>query len=130
MKQLFALVRKVAPSDASVLIQGENGTGKELIANAIHQHSKRADAPFIKINCAAHPERADRVGAVRPQARLVHRRGRRQDGLLELADGGSLLLDEIGEMPLPLQVKLLRVLQEREFTPGRRHRGHSSRTSG
>jgi DNA-binding NtrC family response regulator len=117
MKQLFALVRKVAPSDASVLIQGENGTGKELVANAIHRHSRRADSPFVKVNCAAIPselmeseifghKRGSFTGALADRA-----------GILELADGGSLLLDEIGEMPAALQAKLLRVLQEREFTP-------------
>jgi DNA-binding NtrC family response regulator len=117
MKQLFALVRKVAPSDASVLIHGENGTGKELVAAAIHQHSNRARAPFIKINCSAIPselieselfghKRGSFTGALADRA-----------GVLELADGGSLLLDEIGEMPAALQAKLLRVLQEREFTP-------------
>ncbi len=117
MKQLFALVRKVAPSDASVLIHGENGTGKELIAAALHQHSNRAKAPFIKINCSAIPselieselfghKRGSFTGALADRA-----------GVLELADGGSLLLDEIGEMPAALQAKLLRVLQEREFTP-------------
>ena len=117
MKQLFTLVRKVAPSDASVLILGENGTGKELVASAIHQNSKRAKGPFIKINCSAIPselieselfghKRGSFTGALADRA-----------GVIELADGGSLLLDEIGEMPAALQAKLLRVLQEREFTP-------------
>ena len=77
MKQLFTLVRKVAPSDASVLIVGENGTGKELVASALHQNSKRAKGPFIKINCAAIPVRVHRVGALRSQARVVHRRAGR-----------------------------------------------------
>jgi DNA-binding NtrC family response regulator len=117
MKQLFAMVRKVAPSDASVLIQGENGTGKELIANAIHQNSKRAKAPFIKINCAAIPSE------LIESELFGHKRGSftgalaDRPGVIELADGGSLLLDETGEMPAALQAKLLRVLQEREFTP-------------
>ena len=118
MKQLFALVRKVAPSDASVLIQGENGTGKELVANAIHQPQQARRRAVRQDQLRGHPVRADRVGDLRPQARLVHRRaGRPRRAILELADGGSLLLDEIGEMPAALQVKLLRVLQEREFTP-------------
>ena len=99
MRQLFQLIKSVAPTDASVLIHGENGTGKELVASAIHEHSKRKKGPFIKINCAAHAERADRVRALRPQERRVHRRGSDKTGLMELADGGSLLLDEIGEMP-------------------------------
>jgi DNA-binding NtrC family response regulator len=117
MKQLFTMVRKVAPSDASVLILGENGTGKELVASAIHQNSKRARGPFIKINCAAIPSElieSELFGHKRGSftGALVDR-----PGVIELADGGSLLLDEIGEMPAALQAKLLRVLQEREFTP-------------
>ena len=117
MKQLFALVRKIAPTDASVLIHGENGTGKELIAAAIHQNSKRAKAPFIKISCAAIPSE------LIESELFGHKRGSftgalaDRSGVIELADGGSLLLDEIGEMPASLQAKLLRVLQEREFTP-------------
>ena len=117
MKQLFTLVRKVAPSDASVLILGENGTGKELVASALHQNSKRAKGPFIKINCAAIPSE------LIESELFGHKRGSftgalaDRPGVIELADGGSLLLDEIGEMPAALQAKLLRVLQEREFTP-------------
>jgi DNA-binding NtrC family response regulator len=117
MKQLFTLVRKVAPSDASVLILGENGTGKELVASALHQNSKRAKGPFIKINCAAIPSE------LIESELFGHKRGSftgalaDRPGVIELADGGSLLLDEIGEMPASLQAKLLRVLQEREFTP-------------
>ncbi len=117
MKQLFTLVRKVAPSDASVLIVGENGTGKELVASALHQNSKRAKGPFIKINCAAIPSE------LIESELFGHKRGSftgalaDRPGVIELADGGSLLLDEIGEMPAALQAKLLRVLQEREFTP-------------
>ena len=117
MKQLIALVRKVAPSDASVLVHGENGTGKELVASAIHQLSRRTNGPFIKINCAAIP--SDLI-----ESELFgHRRGAftgavaERSGLLELADGGSVLFDEIGEMQPALQAKLLRVLQEHEFRP-------------
>jgi DNA-binding NtrC family response regulator len=117
MKQLFELMKMVAPTDASVLIHGENGTGKELIAAAIHEHSKRAHQPFIRINCAAIP--ADLI-----ESELFgHRKGSftgaiaDKVGLIEMAHGGSLLLDEIGEMPPALQVKMLRVLQEREFRP-------------
>jgi len=122
MRQLFHMIGSVAPTDASVLVVGENGTGKEMIAAAIHGHSKRAEGPFIKINCAAIPselieselfghKRGAFTGAVSDKV-----------GLMELADGGSLLLDEIAEIPLHLQVKLLRVLQDREFRPvgGRR----------
>jgi len=117
MRQLFHLIRSVAPTDASVLVHGENGTGKELVASAIHQHSKRATGPFIKINCAAIPSE------LIESELFGHKRGAftgavsDKTGLMELADGGSLLLDEIGEMPANLQVKLLRVLQDREFRP-------------
>jgi DNA-binding NtrC family response regulator len=117
MRQVLALVRKVAPSDASVLLHGENGTGKELVASAIHQLSRRVNGPFIKINCAAIP--SDLI-----ESELFgHRRGAftgavaERAGLLELADGGSVLFDEIGEMQPALQAKLLRVLQEHEFRP-------------
>lgn len=117
MRELFELVDAVAPSEANVLVQGENGTGKELIANAIHQRSDRAAGPFIKINCATLPKdlieselfgykRGSFTGATTDKV-----------GLLELADGGSLMLDEVGEMPTFLQTKLLRVLQEREYRP-------------
>jgi DNA-binding NtrC family response regulator len=117
MRELFDLVGAVADSEANVLIQGENGTGKELIANALHYNSRRGKGPFIKINCAAIPKdlieselfgyrRGSFTGAVTDK-----------DGLLEQAQGGSLLLDEIGEMPSYLQTKLLRVLQEREYRP-------------
>ena len=117
MRQLFHMIKMVAPTDASVLIQGENGTGKELVATAIHEHSNRKQRPFIKINCAAIPselieselfghKKGSFTGAVSDKI-----------GLMEMADGGSLLLDEIAEMPATLQVKLLRVLQDREFRP-------------
>ncbi len=117
MKELFDMVAAVAASEANILIQGENGTGKEVIANAIHVASQRAKGPFIKINCAAIPKelieselfgyrRGAFTGAVADKV-----------GLLELAEGGSLLLDEIGDMPAYLQTKLLRVLQEREYRP-------------
>jgi len=109
------MVRNVAPSEANCLIVGENGTGKELVANAIHALSMRAKGPFIKINCAAIP--ADLI-----ESELFgHKKGAftgaiaDQDGLFEQANGGSLLLDEIGEMPPYLQTKLLRVLQERAY---------------
>jgi DNA-binding NtrC family response regulator len=117
MQDLFELVESVAGSEANILIQGENGTGKELIANAIHYNSKRAKGPLIKINCAAIPK--DLV-----ESELFgYKRGAftgattDKEGLFELAEGGSLLLDEIGEMLPYLQSKLLRVLQDREYRP-------------
>jgi DNA-binding NtrC family response regulator len=117
MAEAFELVRCVAPTDANVLIVGENGTGKELVANAIHALSLRADKPFIKINCAAIPEEL-------MEAELFgHRRGAftgaiaDRVGLFEAARGGTLLLDEIGDMPPHLQSKLLRVLQDHQARP-------------
>ena len=117
MHELFELVESVAASEANILIQGENGTGKELIANAIHYNSKRTKGPFIKINCAAIPK--DLIESELFGYRKGAFTGATMDkeGLFESAEGGSLLLDEIGEMPSYLQTKLLRVLQEREYRP-------------
>src|SRR5688572_26369988 len=117
MKDLFELIESVAASDANILIQGENGTGKELIANAIHYNSNRVKGPFIKINCAAIPK--DLIESELFGYKKGAFTGATADkvGLFEMAEGGSLLLDEIGEMPPYLQTKLLRVLQEREYRP-------------
>src|SRR6187401_655265 len=117
MKDLFELIESVAASDANILIQGENGTGKELIANAIHHNSNRVRGPFIKINCAAIP--TELIESELFGYRKGAFTGATSDkvGLFEMAEGGSLLLDEIGEMPPYLQTKLLRVLQEREYRP-------------
>src|SRR5687767_3887324 len=117
MKDLFELVESVAASDANILIQGENGTGKELIANAIHYNSNRSKGPFIKINCAAIPK--DLIESELFGYKKGAFTGANNDkvGLFEMSESGSLLLDEIGEMPPYLQTKLLRVLQEREYRP-------------
>ena len=115
MHDIFEVVKKVAMSRATVLVQGESGTGKELVARAIHFNSTRANAAFIKLNCAALPE------SLLESELFGHEKGAftgamaRRPGRFELAHGGTLLLDEISEIPLSLQAKLLRVLQEREF---------------
>jgi len=117
MQQVFTMVRRVAASDATVLIGGESGTGKELIARAIHNSSDRADKPFVPVNCAAIPRelleselfghvKGSFTGAVKDRT-----------GKFAQADGGTLFLDEVGEMPLELQPKLLRALQEMEIEP-------------
>jgi len=110
-------VESVAGSDANILIQGENGTGKELIANGIHYNSKRAKGPFIKINCAAIPKDLIESELFGYKKGAFTGAQNDKEGLFEMAEGGSLLLDEIGEMPSYLQTKLLRVLQEREYRP-------------
>ena len=117
MRDLLELVENVAASEANILIQGENGTGKELIANAIHFNSKRSRGPFIKINCAAIPKDLIESELFGYKKGAFTGALNDKEGLLELAEGGSLLLDEIGEMPPYLQTKLLRVLQERAYRP-------------
>lgn len=115
IQQVRQMMSQVADTDASVLILGESGTGKEVVARNLHYHSKRRDAPFVPVNCGAIPaelleselfghEKGAFTGAITSRA-----------GRFELANGGTLFLDEIGDMPLPMQVKLLRVLQERTF---------------
>lgn len=115
MARVHALIRQVAPTDSTVLIRGESGTGKELAASAIHQNSRRAEGPYVRLNCAAIPEglmESELFGHERGAFTGAHAR---KPGKFELADGGTLLLDEIGELPLPLQAKLLRVLQQGEY---------------
>jgi DNA-binding NtrC family response regulator len=115
MRAVFERVRTVAPTDATVLIEGESGTGKERIALALHEFSERAKGPFVPISCAALPEsllEAELFGSEKG-AFTDARKDRK--GRFELADGGTLFLDDIDDMPLPVQVKLLRVLQERNF---------------
>ena len=117
LRKVFRLVEKVADTNASVLIEGESGTGKELIARAIHYKSRRAARPFLAVNCGALPE------SILESELFGHTKGAftgaigDKKGLFRSADGGTLLLDEIGEMPPALQVKLLRALQEHEVTP-------------
>lgn len=115
MLRVYDLIEKIGPTKTNVLIEGESGTGKELVAKAIHHQSPRRDKPFVAITCSAIPEglmeselfghmKGSFTGAIANKA-----------GLFEMADGGTVFLDEIGELPLPIQVKLLRVIQERSF---------------
>ncbi len=117
IQKIGALIRKVASTDATILIMGESGTGKELVARAVHGYSTRAERPFIPVNCGAIPaellesemfghERGAFTGAIGQRA-----------GMFQLANGGTIFLDEVGEMSPTLQVKLLRVLQDRELRP-------------
>ncbi|MEJ5226982.1 sigma-54 dependent transcriptional regulator [Thermodesulfovibrio sp.] len=114
MLQILDIVRKVTPTSATVLISGESGTGKELIAKAIHYNSPRKDKPFIAINCAAIPETLIESELFGYEPGAFTGANTRKIGLLESAQGGTIFLDEIAELPLTLQSKLLRVLQEKE----------------
>lgn len=115
MHQIFETIRTAAPSDASVLIEGESGTGKELIATAFHAQSQRASGPFIRINCAAIPHELIESELFGYKRGAFTGADRDKRGLIEAANNGTLLLDEIAEMPSHLQTKLLRVLQERRL---------------
>src|SRR6476469_2897464 len=115
LRPVLARISKVAPTDSSVLITGETGTGKELVARAIHKRSQRASRAFVSVNCAAIPP------ALIASELFGHEKGaftgalQRRAGRFELADGGTIFLDEIGDLPPDTQLALLRVLQEREF---------------
>jgi PAS domain S-box-containing protein len=117
MKELFESIKRVAATEATVLVFGETGTGKELIARSIHEESARASKPLVRVNCAAIP------GTLMESEFFGHERGAftgataKREGRFALADGGTIFLDEVGELPLDLQAKLLRVLQEGEFEP-------------
>ena len=118
MRKTMALARKLAQIDTTVLIQGESGTGKEVVADWICSNSSRAKGPYVKVNCGAIPENlleSEMFGYVPGAFTGALKEGKQ--GYFEAANGGTIFLDEIGEMPLSLQVKLLRVLQERELTP-------------
>ena len=115
MQDLFGKIRKVAPTDSTVLIQGESGTGKELVARALHNLSRRAKAPLISVNCAAIPETLIESELFGHEKGAFTGATAGRAGLVEAADGGTLFLDEIGELPLEAQARLLRVLQEGEI---------------
>ncbi|MCO4038529.1 two-component system response regulator CbrB [Pseudomonas aeruginosa] len=115
MQELYSKIRKVAPTDSTVLIQGESGTGKELVARALHNLSKRAKAPLISVNCAAIPETLIESELFGHEKGAFTGASAGRAGLVEAADGGTLFLDEIGELPLEAQARLLRVLQEGEI---------------
>ena len=115
MRGLFSLIKKVAPTDSTVLILGESGTGKELVATSIHDNSERTDQPFIKLNCAAIPEELLESELFGHEKGAFTGATKFKPGKFDMANGGTLFLDEIGDMPFNLQAKVLRILQEQEF---------------
>ena len=117
MQQVRALIEKVARSMAPVLVQGESGTGKELVARAIHDVSPRAGQPFIAVNCGAIPEHLLEAEFFGYRKGSFTGANEDRDGFFQAAHGGTLFLDEIGDLPLAMQSKLLRVIQERSVRP-------------
>src|ERR1700690_1868814 len=115
MQDIFATIVQVAPTRATVRLAGESGVGKDMIARAIHQHSPRKDRPFVKINCAAIPENLMESELFGYEKGAFTGANTSKPGKFELADTGTVMLDEIGEVPANIQIKLLRILQEREF---------------
>jgi transcriptional regulator with PAS, ATPase and Fis domain len=115
MRGLLSLIMKVAPTDSTVLIQGESGTGKELVATSIYEHSLRKEKPFVKLNCAAIPEELLESELFGHEKGAFTGATAFKPGKFDIAHGGTLFLDEIGDMPLSLQAKILRVIQEKEF---------------
>ncbi|MDD2604217.1 MAG: sigma 54-interacting transcriptional regulator, partial [Desulfobacteraceae bacterium] len=117
MQRVFELARMVSGSDATVIIEGPTGTGKDLLAKVIHSQSRRAERPFVKVNCAAVPENLLESEFFGYAKGAFTGAERNKPGRFQLADGGTIFLDEIGDLPLALQAKLLRVLEDREFYP-------------
>ncbi len=117
MQQIYQMIENVAESDANILVLGESGTGKEIIANALHYKSHRAKKPFVKVNCSALPKELIESQLFGHLKGSFTGANSNKDGLIAQANGGSLMLDEIGEMPPDLQPKLLRVLQEKSYYP-------------
>ena len=115
LQEVFRVLAKVAPTDSTVLVTGESGTGKELLVRALHNNSQRAEAPFVPINCGAIPKELLESELFGHEKGAFTHAIRSRPGRFELADGGTIFLDEIGEMDLTLQVKILRVLQEKEI---------------
>src|ERR1700684_2585285 len=115
MPESFAVIERVAPTRATVLLAGESGVGKDLIARAIHYHSPRKDRPFVKINCTALPENLMESELFGYEKGAFTGANVSKPGKFEQADTGTVMLDEIGDVPANVQVKLLRILQEREF---------------
>src|SRR6202035_5807912 len=115
MQEIFATIMRVAPTRATVLLAGESGVGKDMIARAIHHHSPRRDKPFVKINCTALPENLMESELFGYEKGAFTGANTTKPGKFEQADTGTVFLDEIGDVPGSVQVKLLRVLQEREF---------------